>query len=226
MLALPRAVVEANTSHVTTTPSKKIRILVAEDNQLFRLGTTSLIGTQPDMHVVAEASNGAEAVTSYRDTHPDVAIVDLRMPHLDGVQVTATLCAETPPARVLILTHYEGDEDITKALRAGALGYLNKDTPGEEVIRAIREVAAGRRHVPPAIALRLVEGITHTPLTQREHQVLACIADGLSNREIAKALDVAHRSATTYVSQVIAKLGAKSRTEALAIATRRGLLRR
>lgn len=202
----------------------KIRILVAEDNELFRLGTTSLIGTQPDMEIVAEAQNGADAISAYERTAPDVVIVDLRMPHLDGVQVTAALTQRQPPARVLVLTHYQGDQDIAKALRAGALGYLSKETPGEEVLRAIRIVATGRRHMPEAIAERLAETLTHEPLTAREQQVLTCIFEGMSNRELATALGIAERSATTYVSQLLAKLGAKSRTEAIAIGLRRGLL--
>lgn len=202
----------------------KIRILLAEDNELFRLGTASLIGTQADMEIVGEAHDGPSAIAAYERTKPDVAIVDLRMPHLDGVQVTAALVAQQPPARVLVLTHYQGDEDIAKALRAGALGYLSKDTPGEEVLRAIRIVAGGRRHVPESIAERLAESLTHEPLTAREQQVLACLGDGMSNREVATTLGIAERSATTYVSQLLAKLGAKSRTEAVAIALRRGLL--
>jgi two-component system NarL family response regulator len=202
----------------------RIRILVVEDNELFRLGTTSLIATQPDLEVVAEAHHGAEALSLYDRTNPDVVVVDLRMPHLDGVQVTAALARRAPPGRVLVLTHYQGGEDVARALRAGALGYLGKDTSGEEVLRAIRTVAGGKRYLPPEIADRLAENLQHAPLTAREQQVLACLFDGMSNREVATALGIAERSATTYVSQLLGKLGAKSRTEAVTIALKRGLL--
>lgn len=204
----------------------KLRVLVAEDNEVFRLGTTSLIATQSDLEVAGEARNGAEAISLYQQLLPDVVVVDLRMPVMDGTQVTAALCKLEPPARVLILTHYDGTEEVTDALRAGALGYLPKDSPGAELLAAIRAVAIGRHQLPSSIAGRLVDSLMQPVLTSRERQVLSCLSEGLSNREVAASLGIAHRSATTYVSQIIAKLNAKSRTEAVAIAHRRGLLRR
>ena len=202
----------------------KIRVLVAEDNEVFRLGITSLIATQSDFEVVGESRNGAETITMYRELLPDVVVLDLRMPLMDGTQATTALCGLKPPARVLILTHYDGTDDVTNALRAGALGYLQKDSPGAELLDAIRAVAAGRRQLPPAIANRLADNLTQAMLTSRERQVLNCIANGMANREIGEALGIAHRSATTYVSQIMEKLNAKSRTDAVAIAMRRGLV--
>lgn len=199
---------------------------MAEDNEVFRLGTTSLIAAQADLEVIGEARNGAEAITMYREFLPDVVVVDLRMPLMDGTQATSALCKMQPPARVLILTHYDGTDDVTNALRAGALGYLNKDSSGAELIDAIRAVAAGERQLPPTIAGRLADNLTQAVLTSRERQVLNCLLNGMSNREVAQSLGIAHRSATTYVSQIMAKLNAKSRTDAVAIAHRRGLVSR
>jgi two-component system, NarL family, response regulator len=202
-----------------------IRILLVDDNQLTRIGLTTLVGTQKDMEIVGEAIDGPHGTKLFAQLSPNVAVVDLRLPVMDGVQVIDAIRRTKPDAHVLVLTHYDGDENIFRALRAGALGYLTKESPGEEILTAIRTVHAGGRYLPPHIARQLAERTLHPDLTARELQVLERMAIGASNREIATFLEISERTVATYASNVLAKLGAKSRTEAVAIAKQRGLLR-
>jgi two-component system NarL family response regulator len=202
----------------------KIRILVVEDNLITRLGIVTLLRTDPRMDVVGEAAGGEEAVAEYRRLRPAVVLMDLKMPGTDGVAATAALMREVPPARVLVLSHYDGDEDIFQALRAGALGYVTKELRGGELLTAIETVARGERHLPAELAARLAERETMPALTARERDVLPLLAAGLANREIARALGVAEKTVAIHVGNVLAKLGAKSRTEAVAIARRRGFV--
>jgi DNA-binding NarL/FixJ family response regulator len=201
-----------------------VRILIVEDNLLTRLGITSLIETDPTMAVAAVAEDGARALKLYQQVTPDVVICDLRLPLVDGWQTVALLCQQTPPARVLVLTNLDGDEDIYRALRAGALGYLTKEAEGADVLAAIREVAAGRRHVPPALAARFEARASQQGLNARESQILDHLAQGLSNRRIAKELGLSAKTVEMYVTGILGKLGARSRTDAVVIALARGLL--
>ena len=206
------------------TPENSIRVLLVEDSYLVRMGVSALIGRATDMHVVAEAANGIQAVELYRTFKPDVVVTDLKMPAFDGVQLLNVLKKEKPPARVLVLTQYEGDESIRGAIVAGALGYVLKETPGTQVLDAIRTVAAGRRHVPIEIASRLAEQMLSPRLTPRETQVLTLLCRGLSNRSIGTELTVSERTVGVFVTAILAKLDVKSRTEAIATALRRGFV--
>jgi two-component system, NarL family, response regulator len=201
-----------------------IRILLAEDNQLVRMGVASLVRAAGDMELVGEAVDGVQAVALYRRHQPDVVVTDLKMPSMNGIQVTSALMRETPPGRVLILTQFEGDESIHGALRAGALGYVTKETPGEQILEAIRLVATGRRHIPPAIGERLAQRASMPELTVREQQVLQLIFEGQSNKDIAQTLQISDRTVGVHVSALLGKMSVKSRTEAVAAALRRGLL--
>jgi two-component system NarL family response regulator len=205
--------------------SAKIRVLVAEDSPVTRLGVSTLLRTEPDIEVVAEAENGADAVRLFRQMRPDVVLLDLRMPELDGVQATEQMRREDPAARVLVLTNYDGDEVIFQALKAGAAGYLTKGVRGPELITAIRQVHAGDRYLPPGVAGRLADRMMAPSLSPREVQVLEKIYEGLTNKEIAEALHISLKTASMFVSKILLKLDVRSRTEAVAVALRRGILR-
>lgn len=205
---------------------KIIRVLLAEDNQLVRMGIVSLIATTSDLRISAEARDGVEALESYRRDPPDVVVADLKMPRFDGLQLLTSLKKENPKVRVLILTQYEGDESIHRAILAGALGYVTKETPGPRILDAIRQVAAGQRHVPVEIAARLAERALAPALTPRESQVLELLCQGMSNREIGAQLSVSERTVGVFVTGILGKLDVKSRTEAIAAAMRRGFIER
>jgi two-component system NarL family response regulator len=206
------------------TATRPIRVLVVEDNVIARMGTVTLLGTEPGIQVVAEAANASEALVAYRREKPDVVVTDLRMPGLDGAQLTAALVKETPPGRVLVLTYYEGEENIFQAQRAGALGYLGKESHAEELIPAIRAVAAGRRYLPAAIAAQLADRALRPTLSPREKRVLELMSKGLSNRDISQELGLAQPTTATHVAQILKKLGVRNRTEAVSAALDRGIL--
>ena len=204
----------------------KIRILVADDHAVVRMGLVSLIHSEPDLEVVAEAEDGRQALELFRGLHPDVLLADLRMPEMDGVAMTQAICQDQPTARVIILSSYEGDEEIYRALEAGARGYLLKrDTLGEDVLKAIRSVHAGHRYIPSAVASTLAERLHRSELTPRELDVLQAIAGGLSNKRIADRLSIAEGTVKIHVTNIISKLGVSDRTEAVTAALRRGILR-
>ena len=201
-----------------------IRLLVADDHIVVRLGLVTLIANQPDMQVVAEAANGQEVIERAREHRPDVILMDLRMPGLSGDETIAAVCREDPDARVIVLTIHKGDEAAYQALRAGARGYLIKDVPTKEIVGAIREVYAGRRAIPPAIAEQLAQRIGRTGLSAREADVLKLIANGLSNKEVANELGVTEATAKKHMTGVLLKLGARDRTHAVRIGLERGIL--
>jgi two-component system NarL family response regulator len=210
---------------MNTHQGAEIRVLVVEDNFYTRHGTVTFLREQPGFVVAAEAATGERALALFETTRPDVVIVDLRMPGMDGVELTRALRERAPEARILVLTHYQGDEDIAQALKAGARGYLTKESSGEELLAAVRALHAGQAYLPPEIQERMSSRRGQPQLTRREREILEHIADGASNREAAEALGISERTAGLYVSRILSKLGARSRTEAASIAGRRGLLR-
>ena len=201
-----------------------LRILVVDDNLIARIGVTTLLEAQPDMTVVGEAEGGTEAIAAYRKLRPDVVVCDLRMPVLDGASTTALLVKETPPARVLVLSHFEGDEDVFRAFDAGALGYVTKDVRAPELTSALRAVAAGERYVPDTLRARLERRQSSEALNARERQILRLVFEGRSNPEIARTLGLAKKTVEMYVTSVLFKLGASTRTEAVRVALERGWL--
>jgi DNA-binding NarL/FixJ family response regulator len=201
-----------------------IRVLIIDDNQLARMGVAMLLSTQDDVKMVGEAVDGPSGIKLYQELRPDVAVVDLRLPDMDGVAVLEAIRRVDAAARCLVLSHYEGDENIFRALRAGAGGYLTKQAPGPEILAAIRTVFAGKRYLPPDIASQLADRFGQVELTKREQEVLEHVSQGSSNRTIAEALQISERTIATYVSAIMSKLGAKSRTEAVSRGRSRGLL--
>jgi len=202
-----------------------IKLLIADDHPVVREGLAALIERRPDMTVVAEASNGRELVAQFLEHRPDVALVDLRMPEMDGADAIAAIRQRAPGARVIVLTTYDDDADIQRALRAGAKAYMLKDAPRDELLACIKAVNEGRTLIPPAIAAKLAETIGAPPLTARELEVLGLAAQGKSNREIATALFITEGTVKSHLSTVLGKLDASDRTQAVTIALKRGLLR-
>jgi two-component system NarL family response regulator len=201
------------------------RVLVVDDHALFRTGVANIINQEPDLRVVAEAGNGADAVTAYERHHPDVTLLDLRMPVMEGVEAVRRIRERDPQAKVIVLTTYDTDEDISRALRAGAKAYVLKDITAEGLVACIHDVLAGKTYLAPAAAAKLAEGVTRVQLTPRELAALRLMADGQSNKEIANALGISDRTVKTHLGHLFEKLGVTSRTEAVKVATRRGLVR-
>ena len=203
----------------------EIRVLVVDDHPVVRLGLGSMLGSQKGIKVVGMVASGGEALTSLPKVHPDVVLMDLRMPEMDGVDAIVALRAAEPNVKILVLTNYQMDEDVFNALQAGALGYLVKSAPQEDVIHAIRTVNQGKLCIPPVIAAKLAERISHSSLSPREVEVLQFVAKGLTNKEIGSILFISDKTARNHVISLMAKLEAKDRTEAVTIAIRKGLIR-
>lgn len=201
-----------------------IHILIADDHPIVRAGMATMLGYLPDMKVIATASNGIEAVALFRLHRPDITLMDLRMPEMDGVAAIATLCKEFPAARIIVLTTFDGDEDVYQGMRAGALGYLFKDAPVEELIEAIRIVHTGKKYFPPGVTTKLTERVNGTELSARELEVLRLIAQGKSNQEIAVALFIVEGTVKAHVTNLLNKLNVHDRTQAVTSALRRGIL--
>ena len=205
-----------------------IRVLIADDHSVVRKGLRMFLGLDPELEVVGEATNGGEAVQMARELRPDVVLMDLVMPGMNGIAATEVIRGELPSTEVLALTSVLEDELVVGAVRAGAIGYLLKDLQGDELCRAIKAAAAGQVQLSPQAAERLLQGI-RTPerpedLTKREYEVLRLLARGLSNKEIAHHLKLGEKTVKTYVSNILVKLGVQSRTQAALYAARLGLL--
>jgi DNA-binding NarL/FixJ family response regulator len=208
----------------SSTPPERIRVLVADDHPVVRTGLSAVIVEQGDLELVAEAENGERAVALFREHQPDVVLMDLRMPVMDGVEAIRTITAEFPTARILALTTYEGDADIRRALEAGARGYLLKDMLLTEVISAVRAVRRGDRVIPTAVATRLAEFPERSELTEREIEVIQLVARGLSNKEVARAIGRTDETVKIHLKNIFAKLDVADRTEAVTVALTRGLI--
>lgn len=200
-------------------------VLIADDHALLRTGVANIINQEPGLVVVAEAGNGVEAVAAFERYHPDVTLLDLRMPEMEGVEAVRQIRALDPLAKVIILTTYDTDEDITRALKAGAKAYILKDISAEALITCIHDVLAGKTYLAPAAAAKLAEGVTRMHLTPRELTALKLMADGKSNKEIANELGISDRTVKTHLGHLFEKLNVTSRTEAIKVASRRGLVR-
>ena len=202
----------------------KIRILVAEDHLVARVGVSTIVNMQPDMTVVAEASNGQQAVELFRKHRPDVTLLDLRMPGMGGVEAATAIRAEFPTARMIALTTYGGDEDIRRALAAGVLAYLTKDVLHDELLKAIRAVNEGHTYLPAAVAAALAVQLPRPDLSAREVQVLELIVRGLANKQIAYTLNIAEHTVKNHVKNILGKLGVQDRTQAATAAIQRGII--
>ncbi len=204
---------------------QSIRILVAEDHEIVRDGICAIVNQQPDITVVAEAEDGEQAVQLYRESQPDVVLMDLRMPKMEGIEAIAQIKSEFSEAKIVILTTYDTDEDIYRGLQAGAKGYLLKDTSSEELATAIRTVYQGKKYVPQQVAIKLAERITNPELTSRETEVLKLLTKGKSNQEIGSMLKITEGTVKFHVNNIFNKLGVSDRTQAVITAFKRGLSR-
>ena len=205
-------------------PSTPIRVLVVDDHLMVRAGLVATLGAEPDMTVVGEASTGKEGLDLYREHQPDITLMDLRMPDMGGAEAIGRIRVEFPSAKIVVLSTYQGDEDIFRALEAGAVTYLLKDTLAEKLVAIVREVAGGGRPVPPEIAQRLTERMFQPALTPREIEVLRLVAREMRNKEIAGELQISDETVQGHVKSILAKLSVHDRTEAVAVAVRRGIV--
>jgi two-component system NarL family response regulator len=203
---------------------KKIRILVVDDHFTVRMGLTGSINLEADLVVEAEASNGSQAIETFRKLRPDIVLMDLTLPGLSGIEATAAICKEFPEAAIIMLSTHDAEEDIYRSLQAGARTYLLKTAARDELMDAIRKVHAGERAISPVVGARLAERMTRAELTTRELEVLKLIAKGRSNKEIGSALNIAEVTVKLHVGHLLTKLNANDRTQAATTALQRGIL--
>jgi DNA-binding NarL/FixJ family response regulator len=202
----------------------EISVLCVDDHPLLREGIGAVINSQPDMSLVAEASTGRDAITSFRQHRPDVTLMDLRLPDMSGIDAMIAILTEFPDARIIILTTFEGDVAIQRALEAGARGFVLKTIPPKDLVEVIRQVHAGKKRIPPEVAAQLAEYFSDDPLTEREIEVLRYVADGNRNRDIAERLFISEETVKVHIKHIMEKLAASDRTQAVAIAVRRGII--
>jgi DNA-binding NarL/FixJ family response regulator len=205
-------------------PAAIIRILIVDDHAIVRQGIAAIINEESDMTVVGQAKNGVEAIALFHQEQPDITLMDLRMPEMAGVEAITAICAEFKIARIIVLTTYDGDEDIYRGLRAGAKGYLLKDSKPSELRTAIRTVYGGRRYIPSNVAAKLVQRMNKPELSDRELEVLHLIAGGKSNLEISAALFISEGTVKFHVKNILSKLGVSDRTQAVMVALKRGII--
>lgn len=203
---------------------QRIGVLSVDDHPLLRQGIGAMINSQPDMRLVAEAANGIQAIQGFREHRPDVTLMDLRLPDMGGIDAMIAIRTEFPEARIIMLTTFEGDVEVQRALAAGARGYILKSMPPRELVEVIRRVHAGRKHVPSELAAQLAEHLGEEFLTSREVDVLRHIAGGNRNRDIAERLFISEETVKVHIKHIMEKLGASDRTQAVAIAVRRGII--
>ena len=208
---------------MSTGPSL-IRILAVDDHPMLREGIASLVGSQPDMKLIAEASTGREALEQFRKHRPDLTLMDLQMPDMDGVEAMVAICGEFPDARIIVLTTYKGDVKVLRALKAGARAFLLKGLLRKELLETIRAVHAGQKRIPPEVAAELADHAIDDALTTREIDVLRLIAGGNTNKLIADQLSITEETVKGYVKNILSKLGANDRTHAVTIALKRGFI--
>lgn len=207
-----------------TETQDRIRVYAVDDHPLLREGLAAIINSQPDMTLVAHASNGGQAVQEYARHQPDVTLMDLRLPDMSGIDALIAIRGADPSARIVILTTFEGDIEVQRALKAGARGYLLKSTPPNELVDSIRQVYAGKKRVPAEIAHQLAEYMSDDNLTAREIEVLRLVAEGNRNQDIAKLLFISEETVKVHLKHVMLKLDATDRTQAVTIAVRRGII--
>ena len=201
-----------------------IRVFSVDDHPLLREGIAALVNSQPDMVLVAQGANGAEAIQLFKEQLPDVTLLDLRLPDMSGIDVLIAIRSQFPDARIIMLTTFEGDVEVQRALQAGARGYLLKNMPPTELLEVIRQVHAGKKRIPPEIASQLLEHMSDEVLTEREIEVLREVADGNRNREIAERLFISEETVKVHIKHIMEKLGASDRTQAVSIGLRRGII--
>jgi DNA-binding NarL/FixJ family response regulator len=202
----------------------QIRIFCVDDHPLMREGIAAIIRNEPDMLLVAEASNGREAIQGFREHRPDITLMDLRLPDISGVDAIVAIRSDFADARIIMLTTFEGDAEIHRALEAGARGYLLKTMPRKQLLEMIRRVHAGKKHIPPEVAARLAEHLSDEALSKREVDVLKRIAEGNRNSDIAELLFISEETVKGHIKHIMDKLGASDRTEAVTIGIRRGII--
>ncbi len=200
-----------------------IRVLIVDDHPIVQQGLAAIIKEEADMAVIGQAKDGMEATSLFRQEQPDVTLMDLRMPQMGGVEAITAICTEFDTARIIVLTTYDGDEDIYQGLRAGAKGYLLKDSKPNELRNAIRTVHSGQRYIPPNVAAKLVQRMTNPELSDRELEVLQLVAQGMSNLEISTSLNISESTVKSNINRILSKLGVKDRTQATITALKRGL---
>jgi DNA-binding NarL/FixJ family response regulator len=201
-----------------------IRIFSVDDHPLLREGIAAIINSQPDMVMVAQAADAQGAIEQFRKHQPDVTLMDLRLPDMSGIETMIAIRTEFSEARIIILTTFEGDVEIKRALEAGARGYMLKSMPPKELVEVIRQVHAGKKRIPPQLAAQLAEHMSDEALTQREVEVLGQIAGGNRNRDIAERLFISEETVKVHIKHIMEKLGASDRTQAVAIGIRRGII--
>lgn len=204
--------------------SSLIHVLIVDDHVMVAQGLTTLLESQADIRVIGRASNGREAIDLFRQHQPDIVLMDLRMPEMGGVEATIAICTEFKQARIIVLTTYDGDEDIYRGLRAGAKGYVLKDAEAQELLSAIRAVHAGQQYIPPAVGAKLAERMSIQELSDRELEVLKLMSRGKNNSEISTALSISESTVKFHTKNIMSKLGASDRAQAIVTALKRGVI--
>ncbi|WNZ43231.1 response regulator transcription factor [Leptolyngbya boryana CZ1] len=204
--------------------NQAIRVLIADDHAIFRQGLATIINRDPDMNVIAQAEDGEQAIALFEEHQPDVTLMDLRMPEMEGVAAITAICAIAKSARIIVLTTYDSDEDIYRGLQAGAKGYLLKETEPDELLNAIRTVHRGQQYIPPDVGAKLAQRLSNPELSERELEVLRLLAQGMSNADIATALGIGEGTVKSHVNRILNKLDVSDRTQAVIVAVKRGIV--